>query len=134
MKKCIVCSKDFKPKNPKGVYCSTACKMKDARKKKKADSGKSDSLSEIIKTPEQGQNFMNQLSFIGIQSYCEGIGLKLADLVTDHRKLRMEIEGLKQAKTSVKNDFGKTESDFSTKQANGLDASRLEFRKKKCGF
>jgi hypothetical protein len=35
MKKCIVCGIKFEPKNPKGVYCSNACKMKDRRAKAK---------------------------------------------------------------------------------------------------
>lgn len=40
MKQCIVCEKDFHPLNPKGVYCSSKCKMKDVRRKKGAKSHK----------------------------------------------------------------------------------------------
>lgn len=34
MKNCLVCGVEFEPKNPKGVYCSTKCRMKGMRKKK----------------------------------------------------------------------------------------------------
>lgn len=33
MKQCKECGNDFEPKNPKGVFCSTACRQKDYRKK-----------------------------------------------------------------------------------------------------
>jgi hypothetical protein len=33
MKQCKECGKDFEPKNPKGIFCSTICKQKDYRKK-----------------------------------------------------------------------------------------------------
>jgi hypothetical protein len=32
MKNCLVCGKEFEPKNNKGVYCSQKCKQKDYRK------------------------------------------------------------------------------------------------------
>jgi hypothetical protein len=31
MKKCLVCGKDFEPKNPKGKVCSTNCRKKKSR-------------------------------------------------------------------------------------------------------
>lgn len=34
MKNCKECGKPFAPKNPKGIFCSLACRQKDYRKKK----------------------------------------------------------------------------------------------------
>jgi hypothetical protein len=35
-KQCPICSKRFSPKNPKGRFCSTRCRMANFRKKQKA--------------------------------------------------------------------------------------------------
>lgn len=36
-KKCVVCSKKFKSEKTFAVFCSNACKMKDARSKRNAE-------------------------------------------------------------------------------------------------
>jgi hypothetical protein len=33
MKKCLECPKEFEPINPKGLFCSAACRQKNYRKK-----------------------------------------------------------------------------------------------------
>lgn len=41
MKRCLYCNQEFEPKNPKGKFCSSKCKVASSRSKKAAkDAGK----------------------------------------------------------------------------------------------
>jgi|HubBroStandDraft_2_1064218.scaffolds.fasta_scaffold292673_2 hypothetical protein len=122
---CLNCKKPFEAQRKSAKFCSDLCRVTFNQKKGQSD----DKPTEFIETDNQAR----------------GLQAKIDELEIENRKLRLEIEGLKQALNEpkqvwVEKGIGiklkplETESEFSTKEANGLDASRLEFRKKKCGF
>jgi len=75
-KQCIVCGKPFKPKNSKGVYCSSKCKMQDVRAKKQKASTGMPSIYGII-TDKWIQDIMN---------YCKEQSITPEDLIEFHKK------------------------------------------------
>ena len=69
MKKCIVCGDQFEPKNPKGVYCSPKCKMRDARAKKKPPEKAKPEIKPENKVHVRDLNTETVVQVKGISSY-----------------------------------------------------------------
>jgi hypothetical protein len=78
MKKCKHCSKEFEPKNPKGIFCSDNCRVyfgrRKAKIKPKEDNKKDEQKSEKHKFWKQGDPPENSNAFFlrfGVFTYDE---------------------------------------------------------------
>lgn len=80
---CKQCGKSFEAKRKTAQFCSDLCRVN-------FNNGK-------IPIPE-AKTFQEDLDLMNIQLYCKEIGIGLRELVSDHKKLRLEIEALKKAK------------------------------------
>lgn len=95
MKHCKVCNKEFEPTSAKQVFCSPACKMKEARAKKKLPVEKT--FDGVFKKLAEQNGLVDKTWEKEIEEYCGVAGITPKELIETHKYWSVRMSGVKDA-------------------------------------